>query len=239
MGTLQGTEYYISKRMGKAIMDYKMLAEGDKIAVAVSGGKDSLTLLRLLLDRRVFVPINYEVLALHIDMGYPRSISAKLERYFKKLKVGYKIIKSEALKKTDKSRINCFWCSWNRRKELFLAADRLGCTKIALGHHMDDIIETVLLNLFFQGEISSMVPKQELFKGKIKLIRPLAYVEERLIERFAKEAGLGYDTCACPHSVNSNRSRMSRIIRQLEKVCPDVKKNIFRSVKRIKKEYLL
>jgi tRNA 2-thiocytidine biosynthesis protein TtcA len=164
MGTLQGTEYYISKRMGKAIMDYKMLAEGDKIAVAVSGGKDSLTLLRLLLDRRVFVPINYEVLALHIDMGYPRSISAKLERYFKKLKVGYKIIKSEALKKTDKSRINCFWCSWNRRKELFFAADRFGCTKIALGHHMDDIIETVLLNLFFQGEISSMVPKQELFK---------------------------------------------------------------------------
>jgi tRNA 2-thiocytidine biosynthesis protein TtcA len=239
MGTLQGTEYFISKSMGKAIMDYKMLADGDKIAVAVSGGKDSLTLLRLLLDRKVFVPIKYEVMALHIDMGYPKSISTKLEKYFKKLKVEYKIIKSDVLKKTGKSKINCFWCSWNRRKELFIAANKLGCTKIALGHHMDDIIETVLLNLFFQGEISSMSPKQKLFKGKIILIRPLAYVEEYLIKRFAKEAKLGHDACVCPHSITSNRARMGRIIQELEKACPDVKKNIFRSVKRVKKDYLL
>jgi len=84
-----------------------------------------------------------------------------------------------------------------------------------------------------------MVPKQELFKGKITLIRPLAYVEERLIERFAKEAGLGHDTCACPRSITSNRNRVGRIIREMEKACPDVKKNIFRSVKRIKEDYLL
>ncbi|MDD3807932.1 MAG: ATP-binding protein [Candidatus Marinimicrobia bacterium] len=239
MGIFQGTEYYISKRMGKSIMDYKMLADGDKIAVAVSGGKDSLTLLRLLLDRKSFVPINYDLVALHIDMGYPKSIANKLEKYFKKLNVKYRIIKSDVLKKTDKDKINCFWCSWNRRKELFIAANKLGCTKIALGHHMDDIIETMLLNLFFQGEISAMVPKQELFKGKITLIRPLAYVEERLIERFAKEAGLGHDTCTCPHSIVSNRNRLGRIIREMERVCPDVKKNIFRSVKRVKKDYLL
>ncbi|MFA4854582.1 MAG: ATP-binding protein [Candidatus Omnitrophota bacterium] len=239
MGTLQGTEYYISKRMGKAIMDYQMLADGDKIAVAVSGGKDSLTLLRLLLDRKAFVPIKYDVVAIHIDMGYPKSISGKLEKYFKKLNVEYQIIKSDTLKKTEKSKINCFWCSWNRRKELFIAANKLGCAKIALGHHLDDIIETVLLNLFFRGEISSMVPKQELFKGKITLIRPLAYVEERLIIRFAREAKLGHDTCVCPHSVTSNRNRVGRIIRELEKVCPDIKKNIFRSVKRVKQDYLL
>lgn len=239
MGTLQGTEYYISKRMGKAIMDYQMLADGDKIAVAVSGGKDSLTLLRLLLDRKAFVPIKYDVVAIHIDMGYPKSISGKLEKYFKKLNVKYQIIKSDTLKKTEKSKINCFWCSWNRRKELFIAANKLGCAKIALGHHLDDIIETVLLNLFFRGEISSMVPKQELFKGKITIIRPLAYVEERLIIRFAREAKLGHDTCVCPHSVTSNRSRVGRIIRGLEKVCPDIKKNIFRSVRRVKQDYLL
>jgi len=239
MSRLQGVEYYISKGMGRAIMDYKMLADGDKVGVAVSGGKDSLALLRLLLERKAFVPIKYEVIALHIDMGFPKSISAKLEKYFRKLKVEYQIIKSDVLKRTEKTRINCFWCSWNRRKELFIAADKLGCTKIALGHHMDDIIETILLNLFFQGEISSMAPKQELFKGKITIIRPLAYVEEYLIERFAKQAKLGHDSCICPHSLVSNRSRVGRIIRDLEKVCPDVKKNIFRSLKRIKKDYLL
>jgi tRNA 2-thiocytidine biosynthesis protein TtcA len=239
MGMLKGTEYYISKSMGKAIMDYQMLAPGDKIAVAVSGGKDSLTLLRLLIDRQAFVPIKYEVMAIHIDMGYPKSISAKLKRYFKKSNIEYKIIKSDALKKTDKSKINCFWCSWNRRKELFLAANKLGCTKIALGHHMDDIAETFLLNLFFQGEISTMKPKQELFKGKITLIRPLVYVQERLIKQFAKEVKLGQDTCICQHSITSNRNRMGRIIQGLEKVCPDIKKNIFRSLKRVKKDYLL
>lgn len=239
MGTLEGTEYYISKGIGKAIMDYKMLADGDKIAVAVSGGKDSLTLLRLLIRRKEFVPIKYDIIAIHIDMGYPKSVSAKLERYFKKLNIKYKIIKSDVLKKTDKSKINCFWCSWNRRKELFIAANKLGCTKIALGHHMDDIIETILLNLFFQGEISAMAPKQELFKGKITLIRPLAYVEERLIERFAKETKLGHDTCVCPRSTVSNRNRVGKIIKSLGKVCPDIKKNIFRSLKRVKQEYLL
>jgi tRNA 2-thiocytidine biosynthesis protein TtcA len=239
MGTLKGTEYYISKGIGRAIMDYKMLVPGDKIAVAVSGGKDSLTLLRLLTDRQKFVPIKYEVLALHVDMGYPKSISKKLGKYFKKHKVKYKIIKSDALKKTEKSKINCFWCSWNRRRELFLAAHKLGCTKIALGHHLDDIAQTFLLNLFFQGEISTMKPKQELFKGKVVLIRPLAYVPEKQIRRFAAEVKLGHDTCVCPHSTVSNRARMGKIIGELEKVCPDIKKNIFRSLKRVKKDYLL
>ncbi len=239
MGILKGTEYYISKQMGRAIMDYKMLAPNDKIAVAVSGGKDSLTLLRVMLDRQKFVPIKYSLMAVHIDMGYPKSIAAKLEKYFKKLNVEYKIIKTDVLKKTKKSKINCFWCSWNRRKELFIAANRLGCTKIALGHHMDDIAETFLLNLFFQGEISTMKPKQELFEGKVTLIRPLAYVEERLIKRFAKEAKLGHDRCVCLHSAASNRARMGKIIADLEKICPELKTNIFRSLKRVKKDYLL
>jgi tRNA 2-thiocytidine biosynthesis protein TtcA len=104
---------------------------------------------------------------------------------------------------------------------------------------MDDIIETTLLNLFFQGEVSTMVPKQELFKGKITIIRPLAYVEEHMIKRFAREAKLPHETCVCPNSIVSNRTRMEKIISEIKRVCPDVKKNIFRSVKRIKKDYLL
>lgn len=239
MSVLQGPEFYISKRVGRAIMDYKMLCEGDKIAVAVSGGKDSLTLLRVLHDRKRFVPIKYDILAVHVDLGYPRSCARTLERHFKKIGVDYHIEKVDVLKKTRKKDINCFWCSWNRRKALFEAADHFGCTKVALGHHMDDIVETVLLNLFFQGEISAMSPKQELFGGKITIIRPLAYVEEYMIGRFAREEKLPLETCKCPNSIVSNRTRMERIISEIKRVCPDVKKNIFRSIKRVKKDYLL
>ncbi len=236
---MEGAGFYISKLVGRATTDYQMLSEGDKIAVAVSGGKDSLSLLKILNDRRVFVPVKYKILAVHIDMGYPRSCAARLKRYFKKLGVDYHIEKIDVLKKTKKKDINCFWCSWNRRKALFEVSDRLKCTKIALGHHKDDIAETILLNLFFQGEISAMSPKQELFKGKITLIRPFAYVEEKMIKRFIKKEKIPYEKCICPHSTLSNRARMGRIISELEKVCPEVKTNIFRSLKRIKKDYLL
>lgn len=239
MALLEGSEFYISKRVGRAIMDYKMLADGDKIAVAVSGGKDSLTLLKVLQDRQRFVPIRYSLLAVHIDMGYPCHHPKILAEYFKKMKVDYHIEKIDILKGKNRKDISCFWCSWNRRKVLFEVANRFGCTKVALGHHKDDIIETILLNLFFQGEISAMSPKQELFNGKICIIRPLVYVDEDLIIKFAKELDFPHHKCACPNSITSNRNKMTEIIKDLKKVCPDVKTNIFRSVKRIKKDYLL
>ena len=239
MSVLQGPEFYISKRVGRAIMDYQMLSEGDKIVVAVSGGKDSLTLLRILNDRRKFVPIKYELLAVHIDMGYPCHHPKILAEYFKKRGIKYHIEKIDILQGKSRKDISCFWCSWNRRKALFEVADRFGCTKVALGHHKDDIIETTLMNMFFHGEISSMSPKQELFKGKIILIRPLAYVEEDMIVRFAKLVDFPQHRCACPNSITSNRTKIASIIQDLKRVCPDVKTNIFRSVKRIKKDYLL
>lgn len=239
MAVLEGTEFYLSKRVGRAVMDYRMLNDGDKVAVAVSGGKDSLVLLRVLNDRRKFVPIKYDLIAIHIDSGYPRPYAKPLERYFKKLKIKYHIEKIDDIRKTDPKEINCFWCSWNRRKAIFKTADRLGYRKVALGHHKDDIVETVLLNLFFQGEISAMKPKQELFDGKITLIRPLAYVEESMIRKFAREEKLPHDSCICPHSVASHREKMAKIIRELEKTCPEIKTNIFKSLSRIKKDYLL
>lgn len=239
MSVFKGVGLFISKRVGRAIMDYKMLSGNDKIAVAVSGGKDSLALLHILLGRKRFVPIEYDILAIHIDLGYPRSFSKELRAYFKKLGVKYHIERIRTLKKQRTKEINCFRCSWNRRKALFQAADRLGYNKIALGHHYDDIIQTTLLNLFFNGEISTMVPRQELFKGKITLIRPLAYVEEDMIRRFAKTMDFPSYDCVCPNSVASNRAKMAGIIRDIKKICPDVKKNIFRSVRRVKEEYLL
>ncbi len=240
MTVLKGPEFYISKRVGRAIIDYRMIEEGDRIMVAVSGGKDSLTLLKVLADRQRFVPVKYSLVAVHVDMGYPRSIAARLSRYLEKQGVEYHVIRSDALKsaKRKKEKINCFWCSWNRRKALFQTADRLGCTKVALGHHLDDIAETILLNLFFQGEISAMKPRQELFGGKIVIIRPLCYTEEALIERFSRTLGFPHHTCSCPNSDISRRQMMTQIIRGVRKVCPEVRTNIFRSVRRVKTEYL-
>ena len=143
------------------------------------------------------------------------------------------------MRSTDHRKINCFWCSWNRRKALFEAADRLGCSKVAFGHHKDDIIQTILLNLFFHGEVSAMCPKQELFGGKLTLIRPLAYAQEKEIKSFAAAYGIPAQKCRCPHSGRTNRALMAKLISNVERVCPDVKTNIFRSVKRIKREYLL
>lgn len=239
MTVLKGPEFYISKRVGRAIIDYKMIAEGDRILVGVSGGKDSLTLLKVLADRQKFVPIKYSLVACHIDMGYPRSISRIIEKYLKKQGVEYHIVKVDTLRKMrDKKKITCFWCSWNRRKALFETAARLTCNKVAFGHHLDDIDETILLNLFFQGEISTMKPCQEMFKGKLTIIRPLCYTEEDLIRRFSKSLGFPHHTCDCPNSDISRRQTMTKIISDLQRICPEVRTNIFRGLKRIKTEYL-
>ncbi len=236
---MQGPEFYISKRIGRAIGDYDLIQDGDKIVVAVSGGKDSLTLLKILADRRSFVPVKYQILAVHVDMGYPCHHPKILAEYFKKMGVEYHIEKIDILQGKSRKDITCFWCSWNRRKALFQVADRYKFNKVALGHHKDDIVETILMNMFFQGEISAMSPKQVLFDGKITIIRPLAYVEEDMIVKFAKTLDFPHHKCTCPNSVKSQRTKIGEMIKELEKVCPEVKTNIFKSLKRIKKDYLL
>jgi tRNA 2-thiocytidine biosynthesis protein TtcA len=233
------TAFFLSKKIGKAITDYNMIDDGDRILIAVSGGKDSLSLLRIMEQRRSFVPVRYEVVAAHIDMGYHCQQTRALRDYFKKNGYEYCIKKVSILKGRKRSDINCFWCSWNRRKALFELADKLGCRKIALGHHKDDIIETILLNLFFNGEISAMRPKQELFKGKIVIIRPLAYAEEKEIAAFSRGNRFPHARCSCPNSDRTKRSEMERMIKELARSCPNIKTNIFRSVERIKKDYLL
>ena len=240
MSHLSGTEFFISKKVGKALTDHTMISDGDKVLVAVSGGKDSLTLLRVLEDRRRFVPIRYELLAVHVDSGYPRSCAKELRAYFKKIGVPYHIEKINVFKDLkDRKKINCFWCSWNRRKALFEVADRFGCKTVALGHHKDDIVQTILMNLFFHGEISAMCPRQELFHGKLFVIRPLAYVEEKLIRKFVRESRMPVQACSCPNGEISHRAEVAGIIRKLERNCPEIKTNIYRSLQRIKKDYLL
>ncbi len=230
----------ISKRMGKAIADYDMLQDNDKVIIAVSGGKDSLALLNVMLYRQSFIPINVELLAVHIDYGLPGFPTKRLIEYFQEKKIKYIVEKIDFLKEPNMENTNCFWCSWNRRKALFEIAAKLGFNKIALAHHMDDIVETILLNMFFNAEIGAMKPKQELFGGKITIIRPLAYETEEQIMRMAQKEGFDkIDEFDCPNKSSSKREMVKRIISDIGKINPAVKINIFRSLKNIKEDYLL
>jgi len=220
-------------------MDYNLIEDKDKILVAVSGGKDSMTLLKLLKERRRWAPIDFDIIAVHIETDYRCGACVHtqiLKKAFKELGVKYVFKKIKVLDKNKKT--SCFWCSWNRRKALFKLADKLGCRKIAFGHHKDDIIETTLLNLFFQGEFSTMNPCQEMFGGKIVIIRPLCYVEEGSIRKFAEECGFPKQMCRCPNSHKSNRKYVKGLLRDIRKRSPNVKTNIFRSMTRIKMDYL-
>jgi tRNA 2-thiocytidine biosynthesis protein TtcA len=234
-----GLFFYTSKKVGKAIWDYGMIKENDRILVAVSGGKDSLCMLKILKERIRFVPNKYEIVACFVDMGFSWIDKESLISYFKSESLDFVVSSPPVSWKGESENFDCFWCSWNRRKVLFDTAERTECSKIALGHHMDDIVETMLLNLFFNGEISTMRPYQEMFGGKLAIIRPLAYVEERQLEKLSSFLGLPVIKSMCPKKDISKRKKMKEIIRDIENINPEVRKNIFRSLKRIKKEYLL
>ena len=239
MRQLTKTGSYISKRIGKAIADYNLIEDKDRILIAVSGGKDSLSLLRLLNERRKWAPIDYKLVAVHIESDYKggcNASKAELKKIFVREGVEYHFKKIKLLE--AKRKVNCFWCSWNRRKALFTLADKLGCKKVALGHHMDDIVETLLLNMFYHGEFAAMNPRQELFKGKIVIIRPLCYVEEKALKKFSKECGFKAQISECPNAEISKRRLMKNLIKGIEKDCSYVKTNIFRSVSRVKEEYI-
>jgi tRNA 2-thiocytidine biosynthesis protein TtcA len=235
-------EKEIRSLMGKAIHRFGLIQDGDRILVGVSGGKDSLTLLHLLQERRKRVPIDYELIPVHIDLGFDSRRAEILKGFFESRGFPYHIEFTDIGRRANspENRENpCFLCSWERRKRIFHLAYRLKCNKVALGHHKDDIIETLLLNIFYSGEISTMLPLQPLFKGKITLIRPLALVEERKIERFAREMGLPVGPSGCPSSGKTKRNEMKELIKALEKKNRRVKGNIFRSLSNIKMDYML
>lgn len=238
---ISSLEFFLSKKVGRAISDYNMIQDKDRILVAVSGGKDSLTLLKILANRLKFVPISYKLIAVHIASDFHCKECAnrkKLEEYFSKNNIDH-IIKKIYIVKNSKKKIDCFWCSWNRRKALFNLAKENSCNKIAFGHHKDDIAQTMLLNLFFNGEISTMPPKLSMFGGEFHIIRPLAYIEEKYISQFIKTQDFPINSCKCPNGIMSSRQLMKKIIEEVEKVNPKTKTNIVKSLTKIKEGYLL
>jgi len=230
----------ISKKAGRAITDFNMIQSGDKIAVAVSGGKDSLSLMHVLRHRQKVSPVKFDFTAVHIDFEFEDFDSQTLADYLRQQEFPYRIEKVDSLKGERWEDINCFWWSRNRRKALFQLADREGFTKIAFGHHMDDIAETIILNQFYRGEISAMKPMVELFDGKIVIIRPLTYVRERdmvILARELKIDSMGQSKCA--NDDTSHRMLIKNMLKDFEKNNPMVVTNIFRSLKNIKTEYLI
>jgi tRNA 2-thiocytidine biosynthesis protein TtcA len=231
-------QFYLLKGMNKAIRDYQMIADGDRTAVAVSGGKDSLTLLRLLWARRQLRPDKYELIAIHVvsdaeSCGGPVDRAALLEHL-----QGYGIeyaLPELPVPIGQPARPNqspCFHCAWRRRKAIFETAARLGCNKVAFGHHADDLAETTLLNLFFQGRVETMEPRRAFFGGKLTVIRPLAYIEEKEIVHLARNASFPPPPPPCPGADRSQRELMHQIIAQVRAVEPRIKINLFRAAAR-------
>ena len=210
--------------------------------MGLSGGKDSLTLMWILSERLARIPLNYELQAVYIDPGFEGSFSEPLEAYCQKAGYSFRVEYTDfgAVGHSAENRENpCFLCSRLRRKRLFEIADELGCNKVALGHHKDDIIETFFMNICYAGEISTMVPSQDFFRGKFTVIRPLAFVDEKTIVRFANDQKFPEFINPCPSATNSKRREIKTLLKELYRSNRNIKGNIFRAMSHVKPEYLL
>ncbi len=224
------TRFYLRK-VNRAISRYGLIAEGDRIVVAVSGGKDSLSLLRLLRERRRYVPVPYELVAVHVryigwEVGGP--LQEVLEAHLQREGVPYYFEEVDF----QGEEVDCFRCSRQRRKALFQAACRLGCNKVALAHHQEDIVETVLINLLLHGRLERPEPFAPLFGGKITLIRPLVFLTAHELRRFARICNLPVQTSTCPHARTSMRARVGDWLRELKRTVPAVYVNLYRAAER-------
>jgi tRNA 2-thiocytidine biosynthesis protein TtcA len=235
--------YKVLKReVGRALYRYDMISDGDRILVGMSGGIDSLVMMWLLNERRFRVPIDYELFAVHIDPGFENSCSESLETYCKQIGFTLRIERTDygILAHSSQNRENpCFLCSRLRRKRLFEIADELGCTKLALGHNKDDLIETLFLNICYAGEISTMLPSQSFFRNRFTLIRPLAFSDENAVRRFAKEQRFPEFANPCPSAGVSKRQEIKSMLKQLYQANRKIKGNIFNAMSHVKTDYLL
>ncbi len=232
----------INRLFGKALYDYQMIEDGDRIAVGLSGGKDSLTLVQLLTEGRKRAPVDYEIKAIYLDPGFADGYSSALKQYCNEQAYPLTVeITDHGIQGHSPENLKspCFLCSRLRRKRLFEMADEWHCNKLALGHHKDDIIETLFLNMFFSGQISSMHPAQRMFEGRLTVIRPLAYIEEELIKRFAREQAFPQFVTTCPSAENSKRQTVRSLLNDLYSIDSNIKGNIFRSLRNVRSDYLL
>lgn len=219
----------------RCIDDYQMIQEGDKIAVGVSGGKDSLALLALLAGLQKYYPRHFELTALTIDMGMGMDFTP-VEEYCKSLGVPYKCVHTEIgpiIFDIRKEKNPCSMCSKMRRGALNDALLADGFTKIALGHHYDDAVETFLLSLFYEGRISCFQPVTYLSRTGVTQIRPMLYIGEKAVESFAQRQNLPVVHNRCPADNSTKRQEVKELLAVLQKQYPDLKTKIFGAMQRL------
>lgn len=209
------------KQTGKGINRFKMIENNDKVILGISGGKDSLALAFALSLRKKWLPINYELHAVHINWS-EHPVSEKqledLEGFFKTINIPLETVTEKMFPGTYADNFNCYLCSRNRKRILFNIAEDKGFTKIALGHHLDDIVETSLINLCFRGRFTTMLPVQEFFKGKLHIIRPMCEVRESAVSRLSDNLEFPVCKSPCPYNDTNIRSKVKPIIRSLSHI---------------------
>lgn len=237
-------EKKLCRLVGQAIGDFGMIEDGDKVMVCLSGGKDSYAMLDILLKLRERAPINFEIVAVNLDQKQPGFPAEILPNYLSALGVQFHIENQDTYsivkRVVPEGKTTCGLCSRLRRGILYRVADELGATKIALGHHRDDILETMLLNMFFAGKLKGMPPKLRSDDGKHIVIRPLAYVPEKLLERYALDMNFPIIPCnLCGSQPNLQRAAMKEMLREWEKKFPGRVENLFRSMHHIVPSHLM
>ncbi|MFO7848695.1 MAG: tRNA 2-thiocytidine biosynthesis TtcA family protein [Spirochaetia bacterium] len=221
------------KKAGKGINRYRMFGEGEHVLIGVSGGKDSLALSLALAVRLRWLPIDYRLSALHIDWKeypLPPEKMDELRGFFDTLGIEFTSIQAQMFSSSFKDEFNCYLCSRNRRRILFEYAREHDISTIAMGHHLDDIVETTMINLFFRGEFSSMKPVQDFFSGKIYVVRPLCEVRESAVEKIAKEIELPLTKAPCPYDKTNIRSRLKPIVRELSHLDKYAREHVYHAL---------
>jgi tRNA 2-thiocytidine biosynthesis protein TtcA len=234
----------LCRLVGQAIGDFNMIEDGDKVMVCLSGGKDSYALLDILMTLRERAPINFEIVAVNLDQKQPNFPADVLPAYLEKLGVPYHIENQDTYsivkRLIPEGKTTCSLCSRLRRGILYRVADELGCNKIALGHHRDDILETFFLNMFFGGKIKGMPAKLVSDDGKHMVIRPLAYVKEEDTERYAAVKNFPIIPCdLCGSQENLQRKQIKAMLREWEKKHPGRVENTFSALSTVVPSHLM